>query len=107
MKAGLSVAARPPALDPPTMRQPLHWSHGRENDYGGTSAGAEVQGWESAVWHTVWPEDHVSARSAFQMPVASLLGYNGHKPPGRSHRGQDTGQRWTCLRKSGEERRGD
>lgn len=94
---GLSVADQPPDLDPPTMRQKLHWSHEKENDCGGTSAGAEVQGWESAVWRTAWPEGRVSARSAFQMPVASLLGRNGHTPPGRSHRGQDTAQRWTCL----------
>lgn len=44
MKAGLPVAVQPPGLDPPMKRQKLHWSHGKENDCDGTSAGAEVQG---------------------------------------------------------------
>lgn len=97
MKAGLPVAAQPPGLDPPRMKLKQHWSHGKENDCGGTFAGAEVQGWESAAWRIAWPEGRVAARSAFQTPAASRLGHNGCTPPSRSHHGRDTGQKWTCL----------
>lgn len=97
MKVGPPSAAQPPGLDPPRMKQKQNWSHGRVSGHGVASAVAGAQGWESAVGHTAWTQGRVYARSAFQMPVASLLGHNGCKLPGRSHRGQGRGQRWTCL----------
>lgn len=103
MTAGLPAAARPHAHDSPRMKQKQRWSHGKENGRGGASAGAGVQGWESVTVHTAWQEGHVSAHSAFQMPVASLLGHNGYTPLGRSHHGLGRGQRLTCLGGEGRE----
>lgn len=97
MKVVLPVAAQPPGHDPPRMKRKQCWSHGKESGRGGASAGAGVQGWESAVGRTAWSEGRVSARSAFQTPAALQLGHNGCTPPGRSHHGQGRGQRLTCL----------
>lgn len=96
-KAGLPVAAQLLGHDPPRVKRRQRWSHGKESGCGGASVEAVVQGWESVVGRTAWPEGRVSARSAFRMPVASLLGHNGCTQPGKSHHGRGRGQRWTCL----------
>lgn len=100
-KVELPVAAPAPGHDLPRMKQKQGWSHGRESDYGGTSAGAGVQGLGSVVEHTAWPEGRVSFRSAFRMPAASLLVHNDCIQPGRSHHVQGRGQKWTCLEGEG------
>lgn len=92
----LHETVQPLVLETPIMKQERRWFHEKESGHGGPSE-AEVQVWGSAVDHTAWPEQHVSARSAFQTPVASPPGHNGCTPPRRSHRGQDRVQRWTCL----------
>lgn len=100
-KVGLPVVARPPGLDLPRMKQKQYWSHGKENGCGGASAGAGLQGWESAAGHRAWPEGRAVAHSAFRTPAALLLGHSGCTPPGRSHHGRGRGQRLTCLEREG------
>lgn len=94
MKVELPGAARLPGFDPPTKQR---WSHEEERGRDGFSVGVAVPGWESVSGRTAWPQARVSARSAFQRPVASQPARNGCKPPGRSRHGQGRGQRWTCL----------
>lgn len=100
-KAEPPVAAPAPGHGLPRMKQKQGWSHGRESDYGGASAGAGVRGSGSGVEHTAWPEGRVSFRSAFRMPAASLLVHSDCIQPGRSHHGQGRGQKWTCLEGGG------
>lgn len=98
-KVELPVAA--PGHDLPRMKQKQGWSHGRESDCGGASAGAGVQRLGSGAEHTAWPGGRVSFRSASRTPAASPLVHNDCIRPGRSHHGRGRGQKWTCLEGEG------
>lgn len=82
-----------PRLPPRQLRRGCCRARGSER----AEASAGRSAWASAAWRTAWPESRVSARSASRRPEASPLVRSGCTPPGRSHRGQGTGRRWTCL----------
>lgn len=73
--------------------------HAKASEHAEASAAAGRWAWASVAWRKVWPESRVCARSASRRPVASPLVRSGCTPPDRSHRGQGTGRRWTCLPK--------
>lgn len=99
-KAGLLATG----YDPPRTKPKLGWSRATESGCGGAAVEAGRQGWASAAERGAWPAVRASAHSASQRPAASPPGRNDCTPPGRSHRGLGTGQRWTCLERRTQEK---